>query len=148
MWTGIIFLPWLLANLYFSEQLAPSNAFFRGGGGFTESEFLPRALVMVQHLNPKLQHQSCGVEMCPKKAMQATVAMLPLYLPGIVIIFFTEIMGCSCPMYLLSLKTNTKYLALDILLNQITTATPHPGWRPRDALSWKICFPDYFIVGA
>lgn len=103
-----------------------------------------RALVVVQHLNPKPQHQSCRVEMCLNKAMLDPGAVLHLHLPGLVLIIFTEKMGCSCPMHLVSL--NTKCLALDILLSLVTVITPHPRRRSTEMLFWKICFPNSFIV--
>lgn len=67
-------------------------------------------MVVVQLLNPKPQHQPYGVEVCPKKATLAPVAELHLHPPGLVLIFFIEKMGCSCPTYLVSLKTNKNVL--------------------------------------
>lgn len=53
---------------------------------------------------PEPQNSAYWVEMCPDEAMLAPGAMLHLCLPGLDLIFFTEKMGYSCPMYLVCLK--------------------------------------------
>lgn len=153
-----MFLSLLLVTLLFPEQLASSNTLW----GYRKSS-LTRALVVTQHLNPKVQHQPCRVETCPAKTMLAPEAVLCLHPSALVLIIFTERMGCSYPTYLVSLKTNkTTYsyisyisyisykttLALDILLALVTVTTPHPGWRPGEMLSGQFCFPNSFIVSA
>ena len=104
--------------------------------------------MVTQHLNPKVQHQPCRVETCPAKTMLAPEAVLCLHPSALVLIIFTERMGCSYPTYLVSLKTNKTTLALDILLALVTVTTPHLGWRPGEMLSGKFCFPNSFIVSA
>lgn len=87
--------------------------------------------------------------MCNTKAILAPVAVLHLSIPtwfGPHLFHREE--GCCCPTYLVSSKTNKKYLALDILLILIIVTTPYPGWRPGEMVSWKICFPNSFIVSS
>lgn len=71
-----------------------------------------------------------------------------LHPSALVLIIFTERVGCSYPTYLVSLKTNKTTLTLDIPLALITVTTPHSGWRPGEILSGKFCFPNSFIVSA
>lgn len=86
--------------------------------------------------------------MCCAKTTLVPEAVLCLHPAALVLIVFTERMGCSYPTYLVSLKANKTTLALDILLALVTVTTPHPGWRPGEMLSGKFCFPNSFIVSA
>lgn len=138
-----MFLSLLMVNLLFPEQLTSSNTLW----GYWESS-LARALVVTQRLNPKVQHQPCEVGMCCAKTTLVPEAVLCLHPAALVLIVFTERMGCSYPTYLVSLKANKTTLALDILLALVTVTTPHPGWRPGEMLSGKFCFPNSFIVSA
>ena len=135
-----MFLSLLFVNLLFPKQLASNKTLW----GYWEPS-PTRALVVTQHLNPEVQHQPCG---CCAKTMLAPEAVLCLHPSALVLIIFTERVGCSYPTYLVSLKTNKTTLALDIPLALITVTTPHSGWRPGEILSGKFCFPISFIVSA